>query len=657
MTEHVDLDYETFSEADLPAIGAWPYAEHETTEVLCFSWGIGSDDPQVWRYGERCPKRFYEAVMDGLLVWAWNANFERAVSEHVSLRQIPGFPNIRPEQWRDSMALAAMCAMPMSLKKCAHVLGGEQKDKEGERLLKLFSMPRKPTKDDPRTRVKPADRPEDYELLCKYCYQDVITERDVRARLPIHELPGIEQQVWTVDSQINSRGVLIDVPLVEGAIKINEALKNRELKRLQKLTHGLVETESQTARIKQFCSQHGCDIKSVAKEELAEALSRTDLPPVVRSVLEIRRDLSNSSTAKYDAMIRARGKDDRVRGTHMYGAAKTLRWGGRIIQPQNLPRPSLDVSGERDIIRSGVMEDLALFYPVGIALRDNIRHAIIADWGKHLLVADWSSIEARVLGWIADEPEYMKAYREKLDLYKVTASFIFGVPYKDVNKDQRFIGKESVLGLGYQMGAETFYENCRKKGYKGDRALIEKAHRGYRAKYKRIVQFWDNIEKAALAAAVTRKPAKLGRLRFDTLSHEGHDYFTIQLPSGRRLWYPGFKVEAKPNKWTGDVDPQLTFMIEADGSFAWVRSHTYGGRLAENVVQAIARDLLATALVRLDADGYNPVMHVHDEILCEVPVDGPHTLDGMIKIMLDNPPWADGLPLGAEGFTTTFYRK
>ncbi len=652
----ISLDYECYSEADLTEVGGWRYAEDPSTEVLCFAWSINGGEPVPWYEGRPPPRPLYERIKAGDWIDAYNANFERAITELVVRRHLPDFPMPLARQWRCSQAAAAMCALPiqMGLEGVATVLKARhRKDKEGERLMAMFSWPRKPTKADPRRRILPSDEPREFGRYVAYCLQDVRAEQAMKAKLPIRGLGVAEQRIWTVDSNINRRGVKVDLALARGALEIQKGIQTVELARLVKLTDGKITTSNQTARIKDFCKAHKFVIPSLGKELVITALEG-DLPPVVREVLKIRLSLAKATTAKYVKAIESASiKRARIRGTTQYHVATTGRWGGRLFQTHNMARPLMNVEPYLDLIRTPNFDHLQFLFSGDVmgVLRDAIRHVIIAAKGRVLNVVDLASIEARVLGWLAREAAYIDAFRKGLDLYVVTAASIYQVAYDLVTDLQRFLGKESVLGLGYSMGFKTFLANCRRKRALRDVSpkLIQKAHAAYRKTYRKIVKYWYDVERCALGAVTTKKPMMLRELRFEMVDH----YFTILLPSGRRLWYPFAEVRMVTMPW-GEMKPAVTFMTYIADAGGWVRSSTYGGRLVENIVQAVARDILAETLVELERIDHPVVMHVHDEIVTET--EGPR-LDELIRVISKTPTWAPGLPLGAKGFTSTIYRK
>lgn len=652
----VRLDYETYSEADLPSVGLWRYAEDPSTEVLCFAWKVDNEPVKWWAPGEDFPWFLAHAIKRGDRIKAWNAEFECAITEKVAHKF--GFPVPRRDQWECTMAKAAMCAMPRKLGVCARVMKlGEQKDKEGQRLLKLFSMPRKPTKGDPRTRIYPQDEPDDFSKLIDYCIQDVNTEEAVDLALPVPALPPQEQRLWTTHLNINARGILLDRGLAAGAARLKAAAMAEAAAELSKLTRtaekpkGYVTAATQTQKLKEWCALRGVTVESTDKEHMPLLLAQ-DLPADVRAALEIRAEAGQSSTSKYDTMSRVMCADDRARGSHAFDEADTGRWSNKQIQFQNLPRPAIDLSCYRGAIRAG---DPVPMEMVGdrlmTVLRDSIRHAVIAPPGKVLSVCDFASIEARVLGWLADEPFYLDAYRQGKDLYCEMATKIYGRTITKKDKDERFIGKESVLGLGYSMWKDTFAANVAKKAKsKIKREITDRAAEVYRKVCPHVVQFWKDIERVSHACVASKRKLQYKMLGFEMVG----TYFTIILPSGRRLWYPEARLAVKQTKWGPKSELRFRTNLADGEKWEWFESYTYGGRLTENVDQAIARDLLAEALVKCENEGIDVVMHIHDEINAETE---PGKSARLREIMIENPAWAKGLPLDAEAFETPFYRK
>jgi DNA polymerase len=664
---HLHLDFETYSDAELRDCGAWAYAMHPSTTIIVAAWSVDGRPAQTWSIHERRPLGLTSLLeRDDVIIHAFNANFERAILCHVATRQW-GTPYLPPSRFRCTQAHALACSLPGSLAMSAAVLGlGQQKDKTGTRLVKKYCMPRKPTKADGRLRVPPGPDPDglddDWAKFVSYCAQDVRTEEAVLRALPAQAWPDQEQAVWEADSAINERGVPIDVPLATGAIRIAADLARVGNHRLAALSNGAVTSATQGKRLKDWCAAQGHPLANLERDALPAVIDALPTGSKVREALSIRLSLAKSSTAKFAAMLAALGPDGRVRGIHQYHSAHTGRWGGRIIQGQNLPRPNYDTSADLHHIRAGRTADIRVMYDDPMdALRDSIRPAItFLDGDEELLVGDWASIEARVLGWIAGEPAYEKAFKDGLDLYKICAAEIYGVRYEDVTKEQRALGKACVLGLGYQMGPDTFIETCRAAPYniteaQASDAMIRKAAATYRQTYKAIVSYWSAIEQAVVKAILTSQPVTVApNPRRRVVANVVGKWLSITLPSGRALWYPGAVVTKQVTKW-GEAKLQASYrQLVGPANNPWLLRPTYGGRLTENIVQAISRDILAGCLVRLEAHRVRTIMHVHDEIVASV---SGLSLDAFLNVMMERPTWAPDLPLKAEGFASPYYRK
>lgn len=664
----ISLDWETFSRADLRAVGAWSYAMHESTEGLCFAYAFDDDPAQWWAPGKPIPSAMVKRIKSGERIRAFNANFERAITLHVVSRQLPWFPPVAVEQWDCTQALAAMCSLPLSLAACGAALGSpQQKDPKGAALLRRFAMPRKPTKKDARTRILPSDDPEGFAELVRYCLQDVETERAIRKLLPIAELPPAERRVWELDSEINRRGVLVDVDMARGAQRIAARTAAEGITRLRELSGGTITKPGQVKVIRAFCAARKTVLPSLDKLTVATALRLADgeadkLHPQVREVLTIRQDITMSSLAKYARMLGAMGPDHRLRGMAQYHAASTGRWGGRIVQLQNLPRPTAkkgwDIYADLPLIRAGDPDELIplLHRNPMEAMRDAIRPTLRAADGHTFIISDFSSIEARVLGWLANDAVYLDAFRKGLDLYKVAAAIVYHIDYDAVSEEQRQLGKVIILALGYSMGSDKFYDTCT-IGYnlKVSRELTDRAHASWRKTHWAIVNYWRNVERAAIACVKLRVRTRVGVVCFEMMGEGRHAYLTAILPSGRRLFYPRPELREVKTKWGARV--QLTYLAEITG-VGWVRNLTYGGKLGENLDQAIARDLEADAIVRSEAASLPVVMHTHDELVDEVPIGEAQAAEKTLGgIMRTGPAWAPGLPMNASVFVSNFYRK
>jgi DNA polymerase bacteriophage-type len=641
-------DYETFSECDLLRAGVWAYARHPSTRILCVSWAVDLSKPRIWWPGDRPPDELVQALSGKLgACRAFNAVFEYAITRYVGSKV--GLPCAPIHRWEDTQAIARMCTFPASLAGVARALKlAEQKDTDGARLINFFCKPQR----DGSVNL-PKDHPEEFKRLCEYCKQDVIVDREVHAALPVQALPPFEQQTWILDTIINERGVRVDVPLAQAASRLADTAKVQACQRLPLITKGVVTSLTQGKRILDWAAGMGHPLANLQKPTVAAALESDELPAPLRTVLELRASNNLTSVAKYKAILGAVCDDNRVRGIHAYHSAGTGRWGGRIVQFQNLPRSAIKLD-EQDhgLIKAGDAVALTLLYgEIMPVLRDALRNVVCAAPEHQLLVADKASIEARVLGWLADEEGYNEAFKNGLDLYRVTAALIFGVKYEDVTDDQRWVGKACVLGLGYSMWEDTFWETCKKNGRELSHELTMRAVKGYRNSYPRIPLYWKTVENACKSVLRTRIPKKLAH-GISVLMIKSH--LTIRLPSGRSLWYPDARLKTVVTKHGRTVE-QVVF-LNALGKH-WIPSSTYGGRLVENIVQAVSRDILANTLQGCEDAGMRPVMHVHDEAVCEAPQKSGFTIEHMHKIFRKPPTWAPGLLLGSSGFVNQFYKK
>ncbi len=650
----VGLDYETFSLLNVADVGAWRYSQDKSTEELCFSWYFDDDEPLIWHPGldpeAKDLRELYRAIRGGVHIYGWNVTFERAITENVTSRTI-GFPVPKSTQWRCTQAKAAMCALPLSLGPCAEALGlEEKKDADGKRLLNLFSQVNR------GKRVRPIDSPKEFKKLLEYCRQDCRTERAIDKALPIENLPPFEQKLWHIDGRINRRGVYVDRKMCLGAMKILRDFSPEKIKQMKDIC-GFVPTQVQ--KLTAWVREQGYPIKGLGKAIIEEALEDPEIPEHVREVLEVRLMMGKSSSSKYAKALEVMGADQRIRGVHRYHKATTGRWTGTLTQFQNLARPREKTHGLIPYIRRGDTAGLRKLWadplvgygdPVSV-LRDSVRHMVCAPRGRILAVADLAAIEGRVLAWQAGEKWKLEAYRKGLDLYSITATWIYEIPLEQVDREEhRPLGKESDLGLGYSMAWKTFKENCRKKGIIKPDDLFKRTVKIWRRKNPMIVQSWADLEQAALRAC--RGSGRVRANRFISFEMVGN-YLTMLLPSGRRLWYPEAEVRPGRLPW-GEVVDQVTFMSEVNGQ--WRRGSTYGGRLVENEVQGIARDVEAEAMVLAESRDIPIVMHVHDEIAAEIEEEGA-SIDPLLECFRTVPSWAPGLPLNAAGFLSRYYKK
>ncbi|MFR9966551.1 DNA polymerase [Corynebacterium striatum] len=648
-------DIESFSLAQLAKTGVYPYAEHPDFELLLFGYSIDGGPIEVvdLANGQSIPDEVLAALVDPSVVkWAHNAAFERVclsawLRTHHPELLADGF--LGPRQWRCTMIWSAYLGLPMSLDAVATVLKLDvQKDTVGKKLIKQFCTPATPSVlNGGKRRNPPSADPTGWARFIDYNRRDVEVELAIHDRLACFPMPESEWDTYTLDQRINDAGILLDHTLVDNAVGVDEHHRNATLARAQTLT-GL-ENPNSPIQLKQWLASRGCVLDSLAKAEVDAALDTAT--GEVKEVLELRGDLAKSSVKKYQAMQNVTGSDDRARGLiQFYGAGRTGRFAGRLVQVQNLPRNYLpDLDQARTLVRTGNLEALELLHEsVPDTLSQLIRTAFIPSPGHRFIVADFSAIEARVIAWLAGETTTLQAFREGKDLYCETASRMFGVPVEKhgVNGELRQKGKLAVLACGFggsvgalkAMGALTM-------------GLAEHELKpivdAWRAANPHIVQLWADVEEAAIAAITSRQPIRLRNLRFSVES----GILFIKLPSGRRLSY--IQPRLGENRWGGT---SITYTGTTTAR-RWGQLETYGGKLVENIVQAIARDLLVVGMHAVAKAGHKIVMHVHDEIVIDEPTNSGFTVADACKLMSTLPAWAEGLPLDADGYECAYYRK
>lgn len=641
------IDLETFSSVDISSAGAFKYTEAPDFEILliAYAWDDGPVDvldltTHVTGYGERQWSRIFDALRDpSIIKVAHNSAFERAALSRVYGIDLP------PEEWEDTMILSAYNGLPLSLDGAGAALGLRyQKIKEGTALINYFCKPCKPTKNNgQRTRNLPGHAPEKWARFCEYCRRDVEVAQQIHARLSGFPVTPFERRIWALDARINERGVMVDLELAEAAVAVDAAFTAEMKAEMQKLT-GLSNPNSLT-QLKGWLESCGLFTESLDKEAVSGLLSQTT-DPTVRRVLQLRQLLGKTSTTKYGTMLEAAGSDHRMRGlTQYYGAARTGRWAGRLVQLQNLPQNHLDAIGAvRELLRSRDLETLEMIFgDVSDTLSQLIRTALIAKPGHTFLVADFSAIEARVIAWMAGEQWRMDVFAEGGDIYCSSASQMFGVPVvkHGVNGHLRQKGKIAELACGYGGGVNAMLNFGADKLGLSDTEMQEIV-RQWRAASPSIPKFWRDTEKAAQLAL--QNPGRAYRIPCGVQYRKDADALRCLLPSGRQLSYWGARLE----------NGAISYMGQGSQG-GWLKKDTWGGKLVENIVQAVARDCLAVAMDRLDAAGFSICFHVHDEVVAESP-DGSRWED-MAEIMGQPIDWAPGLLLRADGYDTKFYRK
>ncbi|HPM06009.1 MAG TPA: DNA polymerase [Treponemataceae bacterium] len=642
---HIDL--ETFSSTDLGKCGLYKYSESPDFEITLFGYSVDGGEVHVvdLMKGEKIPEEIINAIKDeSVIKTAHNAMFER-----VCLSRFLGFPPhtyLNPHSWHCTLIWSAYLGLPLALKDVGYVLKlDRQKLEEGKELVKYFCVPCSPTKaNNYRTRNMPDDAPEKWELFKAYNKRDVETEMEIQQRLEKYPVPDEVWEEYWLDQEINDRGVRVDLTLVDKAITMDEASKTELTKKAQEITN--LENPNSAIQLKHYLSTIGVDVESLGKKQVKEMLKEAS--PEVKEILELRLQLAKSSVKKYQAMKNASCSDDRARGMfQFYGANRTGRFSGRLIQLQNLPQNHLpDLAEARSLVRDGDYEVVKLLYEdVPDTLSQLVRTAFIPSECKKYIVADFSAIEARVIAWFANEKWRLNAFKNGEDIYCASASQMFHVPVvkHGVNGELRQKGKIAELALGYG-GSVGAMKAMGALDMGLDEEELEDIVTMWRGASPNITKFWWDVDSAAMKAVKEKTTVKLHH--GITFTYKSGLLF-ITLPSGRKLSY--VKPRIGINQFGGEC---ITY--EGVGSTKkWERIDTYGPKLVENIVQATARDILCFAMKNLS--NQKIVMTVHDEIIVEA--EKETTVKEISDIMGQTPPWAEGLLLRADGYECEFYKK
>ena len=656
--KHLSIDIETKSSVDIGKAGAYKYAQSPYFGILLFAYSLDDSPVRVidLACGEKIPETIRLALMDPAVTkHAYNAAFEWYCLNRAGY-QTP------LEQWKCTMAHGLYCGYTAGLDATGKAIGlpqEKQKLATGKALIKYFCTPCKATKaNGGRTWNLPEHAPEKWALFKEYCGQDVVTEKAILRRLEMFPMPEEEEKLWQMDVRMNAYGVRVDTGLISGALSIHER-STEELTRKAAAITGLANPNS-TAQLLGWLRGQGTALPDLRKETVAETLDHPEnLPEVVKTVLEIRQQLGKTSIKKYEAMKTACCTDERVRGlTQYYGANRTGRWAGRMVQMQNLPRNYLKtLDYARKLVKTGNYEGVkALYGNVPDTLSQLIRTAFIPSEGHKFVVADFSAIEARVIAWLAGEQWVNEVFATHGKIYEATASQMFGVPVEKIVKGNpeyslRQKGKVATLALGYQGGPQALVSQGALRMGLTEEELPEIVDR-WRQANPRIVDLWYQVGNVALAVMESAQPQAIRGLVFalegDLLY--GQSFLTVRLPSGRKLFYP--KPFLKENQFGR---PAVHYYTVGQQTRKWEVASTYGGKMVENIVQAIARDCLAETLKRIDARGLQVVFHVHDEVIIDAPMET--TVEEICGLMAEPIPWAPGLILRGAGFESSYYMK
>ena len=660
--ETISIDIETYSGNDLNKCGVYKYVQHPDFDILLFGYAVDGGEVHVvdLAKGEEIPEEILAALSDEAVTkWAFNSNFERIClsewlrrnrPEHFSSYSVEGDSvgeYLDPRGWKCSMIWSAYMGLPLSLAGVGAVLGlEEQKLKEGKDLIRYFCVPCKPTKSNGgRTRNLPEHDPEKWELFKFYNRRDVEVEQSIQKKLQHFPVPDFVWEEFWLDQEINDRGILLDLTLVRNAIALDEISKDKLSDAMKDITE--LENPNSVAQMKQWLSDQGVKAESLGKKDVAKMIADEDIDENVTEALRLRQQLAKSSVKKYQAMQTAVCNDGRARGMfQFYGANRSGRWAGRIIQLQNLPQNHMDdLEQARGLVRNGDYEALAMLYDsVPNVLSELIRTAFVAGEGNKFCVADFSAIEARVLSWLAGERWRTDVFVNNGDIYCASASAMFGVPVEKhgQNAELRQKGKIAELALGYggSVGALKSMGAI-------DMGLTEEELQplvdSWRSANPNIVRFWWDVDRAVKKAVKQREPSELKGIRFECRS----GMLFITLPSGRRLAY--VKPRMSENRFGGE---SVTYE-GVGGTKKWERIESYGPKFVENIVQAISRDILCYAMRTLSH--CRICAHVHDELIIEIRKDA--SLAAICEQMGRTPPWAEGLVLRADGYETQFYKK
>jgi DNA polymerase len=620
------------------------------------AYALGDGPVGLWVPGDPVPDEVTYALSEGMDFRAWNANFERVMWRQI-LTPVYGFPPVPLETWVDTAAEAAAMALPRGLDKAAQVLQvSHQKDQRGHRLMLQMAKPRK--KGPP-----PAwwDLPEKMESLYRYCKQDVRTERAIAAVL--RPLSDAEREVYLLDQQANDRGVLIDLDLVRGLSKLADEATARADVRLQEITDGEVEAVTNVQNIRGWLDRNGVPLDDLTKRTVSETL-QLDLPEAAREVLEIRAETGKTSVKKLQAMLANACRDGRARGQLLYHGAGTGRWSGKGIQPQNFPRPTIpDVESLIPDVLEGNYDGLAERYPIMEVVTSLLRSCFRAAPGRRFLCADFSAIEGHVTAWLADQPGGMLSYEEMAyeifhgrELDGQCLSLREAVEAVKVTPNERMVGKVAVLGCGFGMGPDKYQDTVKAwTGLEISDTLAERVVAKYREQNNDIVRLWKELQSAAIEAV--RHPGTIVRAgRNGSIRYSVRGQFLwCALPSGRPLAYAMPTLVDRMTPW-GTMQKVVEIRTVDSMTKKWVRRQLYGGLQTENVVQAIARDLMVASTQRVQDAGYDMVLTVHDEVLCEALNDNG-SLDEFNALMSERPMWGSQIPLKVEGWEGMRYRK
>lgn len=652
---HLSIDIETKSGIEIGKAGLYRYAQSPDFGILLFAYQMNEGPVEIidLAQGEEIPRQVVEALQDpGITKHAYNAAFEWYCLNTAGYRT-------PLEQWRCTMAHSLYCGYPAGLDATGKAVGlpqDKQKLAAGKALIRYFCVPCKPTKNNGnRTWNLPKHAPEKWELFKGYCRQDVVAEHNILRRLEQFPMPEEEERLWQMDVRMNAFGVRVDEELTDGALYIDERSRQDLMGEAMGITG--IDNPNSTVQLMEWLEKNGTETDNLRKATVTDLLAGQPADNVKR-MLEIRQQLGKTSVKKYEAIRKAKGEDGRVRGlTQYYGANRTGRWAGRLVQMQNLPRNYIGTLDEaRKLVEQKNYEGLRMIYGnVPDTLSQLIRTAFIPSEGNKFVVADFSAIEARVIAWLAGEQWVNEVFATHGKIYEATASQMFHVPVEKIKKGNpeyslRQKGKVATLALGYQGGTAALIAMGALDMGLTEEELPDIVAR-WRNANRRICDLWYRVEQAALMAMQTAQPQAVNGLVFSLEGDllYGQTFLTVQLPSGRKLFYP------KPFLQENQFGKLALHYYSTGSSKKWGMESTYGGKMTENIVQAVARDCLAETLKRIEDRGLHVVFHVHDEVIIDAPEET--TVDEVCGLMAEPIPWAPGLILKGAGFEGQYYKK
>lgn len=659
MTNIIYHDFETYSEADLTKIGAWQYANHPSTEILCMAFAYNDGEPML--YAPRKENNIllldalFKCIREGWQLHAWNAEFEYLIWKYVAVKKL-GWPEIPLTQYYDTMSFAMTYSLPAHLADCGKALNLDtQKDKRGSYLIHKLSKPRKPSKANPDTRWTYLTAELDYKDLYNYCKQDVRAERAISKHLPQAKLNGYERQLWLLTLQMNEQGIPIDIETVKNLSSLLSDYDNQQTEKLKTLTNGEVETAFQRDRILNWLRSQNINLPDLNVDTVEKTLQLNNIPLKAKEVLTIRQNLSRTSIKKYKRLLDSVDDNGFIHDILFYHRASTGRWGGKNFQVHNLPNNKVqnpDLVAK--LVKNYNLNTFLQFYNdpmyIGSAM---IRPVIKAKPGFRLIVSDFSAIENRVTCWLANDTHSLSLFKADKDQYKWFATLIYpGLTYDNVSKHQRTLAKVAILGLGYGMGKERFYQTCLSYGVEAKESEVYRTFDLYRKTFHHIKNLWDDLYSCAIYTVNTGIPSRCLHITFK----RQNNFLFMVLPSDRKIAYYQPKVEPKKTPW-GETRPCITFSGLEPFTNKWKRLQIIPGRLTENASQGIARDILAEAKLRLIKAGYNLIFSVHDEIVSHDKKGFGSITDFNRLMCATNTNTYPGLPIASEGFETIRYKK